>query len=115
MMQPPVNGYGPPPPPVEARRANQNPNVARIVLNVPEDARVYLQDQRMTLTGPVRRFVSPQLQNGRDYLYTIRVEVDRNGETLTRTTEARVRGGRQVSVAVGFDRNDPNRLVSSIR
>jgi uncharacterized protein (TIGR03000 family) len=119
----PYNGFGPPngvingAPPAEARRfyGQSQQNVARLDVRVPEEAKVYLQDQPMTLNGPVRRFVSPTLEPGRDYVYTIRIEVQRNGQTISETRQARVRAGQQVNVAAAFNRTDPNQLVTSIR
>ena len=40
--------------------------VAYMNVNVPADAKVYLQDQRMTLTGARRRFVTPEIEDGKE-------------------------------------------------
>jgi uncharacterized protein (TIGR03000 family) len=81
--------------------------VAYLNINVPEDAKVYLQDQLMTLTGTQRRFVTPQYLLGDERLYSVRVEVVRNGQTLSKTTQAIVAAGQEVAVSVGFDSPSP--------
>jgi uncharacterized protein (TIGR03000 family) len=111
----------PPPPPVEreARRYYNQPRpsnqVATIEVKVPANAKVYLQDQSMSLTGPVRRFVSPELEADRTYRYNVRVEVEHNGETISKTTQADVRAGQRVEVAVSFAEDKTDKLVSNVR
>jgi len=89
-------------------------NVAYLNINVPEDAKVYLQDQLMTLGGSQRRFVTPQIQAGNQHLYTVRVEVVRNGQTLSKTTQAAVTAGQEVAVSVGFDGQNQQELVATV-
>lgn len=87
-----------------------------VVVNVPEDAEVYLQGQKMTLTGAERRFVSPQLTNGKGYIYTVKVTVTRDGKTFEKTTEARITAGETVNVAVKLDdaKVDATELVAAV-
>ena len=94
-----------------ARRDNR---VARVVVKVPENAKVYLQDQPMSLTGKVRKFVSPRLDPQREYEYTVRVELEQDGQTLTETAKTRVKAGQRVEVSVDFAEDNPNQLVASI-
>ena len=113
-------GYGVRAPAYASTRSNRYYNsddtrVARVVVRVPADAKVYLQDQPMSLSGRVRRFVSPALRPGAEYNYTVRVEIERDGKTLSKTTDARVRAGQRVEVAVSFDNEDPTQLVSSVQ
>ncbi|MCA9116112.1 MAG: TIGR03000 domain-containing protein [Planctomycetaceae bacterium] len=88
---------------------------ATLVVKVPENARVYLQDQKMTLTGTTRRFYSPALDSSKSYVYTVRVEVDRDGRTITRETEATVTAGGNVEVSVDFAGPDAAELVADVR
>jgi uncharacterized protein (TIGR03000 family) len=89
-------------------------NTAYLTVNVPDDAKVYLQDQLMTLGGTQRRFVTPQLPAGSDHVYTLRVEVVRDGQTITKTTQAPVAVGQEVEVTVTLDQQNPKELVTSI-
>ena len=63
-------------------------DVAYLNVSVPADAKVYLQDQLMTLAGTQRRFVTPQIEAGTQHVYTVKVEVVRNGQTFSKTTQA---------------------------
>jgi len=69
-----------------------------LTLTVPADAIVYLCDQPMTITGPVREYAIPGLQPGHEYRYPVRVEVTRAGQLYRATSEPRIRAGQQMSL-----------------
>jgi uncharacterized protein (TIGR03000 family) len=87
--------------------------VAYLNVNVPADAKVYLQDKLMTIGGTDRRFVTPEIQAGVQYLYTVKVEIVRNGQTVSKTAQATVVAGQEVAVAVAFDAQNQQELVAS--
>jgi len=70
---------------------------------------VYLQNQRMTLAGAERRFVTPALDAG-SHRYTVRVEVVRQGQTVSKTTQVLVQPGQESQVAVSFDEPSPKNV-----
>ena len=88
--------------------------VAYLNVKVPGDAKVYLQDQLMTIPGTQRRFVTPAIQQGYQSNYTVKVEVVRNGQTITKTAQATVPAGQEVDVVVSFDGQNPKELVASV-
>ena len=88
--------------------------VAYLNVKVPEDAKVYLQDQLMTIPGTQRRFVTPAIRQGYQSNYTVKVEVVRNGQTITKTAQAAVSSGQEVDVVVSFDGQNPKELVTSV-
>jgi uncharacterized protein (TIGR03000 family) len=88
--------------------------VAYLNVSVPADAKVYLENKLMTLTGTDRRFVSPQLAAGSQHIYTVKVEIDRNGETITKTTEAAITAGQETAVTVKFDAKNDRALVATV-
>jgi uncharacterized protein (TIGR03000 family) len=88
--------------------------VAYLNVKVPGDAKVYLQDQLMTIPGTQRRFVTPAIQQGYQSNYTVKVEVVRNGQTITKTAQATVSAGQEVDVVVSFDGQNPKELVTSV-
>ncbi len=87
--------------------------VAYLNVNVPADAKVYLQDQLMTVGGTDRRFVTPQMEDGVQHVYTVKVEVVRNGQTVSKTAQATVAAGQEVGVAVAFDGQTQQDLVAA--
>jgi uncharacterized protein (TIGR03000 family) len=106
----PGSGYYMVSTPAEAPRSA----VAYLSLNVPADAKVYLQDQLMTLDGAQRRFVTPELAYGNQHVYTVKVEVVRDGQTITKTTEAQISAGQEIQVSVTPDGQNPKELVASV-
>jgi uncharacterized protein (TIGR03000 family) len=89
-------------------------HVAYLNVKVPAEAKVYLQGQQMTLTGTERRFVTPELAEGKQHSYTVKVEVVRDGRTFSKSTSATVRPGQEVEIAVSFDEQNPKELVASV-
>ena len=71
--------------------------MAYLNISVPADAKLYLQDQLMTVEGAQRRFVTPVIQAGETHLYTVKVEVVRDGKTLTKTAQTTVTPGQEAS------------------
>ena len=88
--------------------------VAYMNVNVPADAQVYLQDQRMTLTGARRRFVTPEIKDGKGLVYDLKVEIERDGRTVSKTTQAAVKAGQEVEVTVSFDEPEAGARVASV-
>ena len=74
--------------------------VAYLNINVPADAKLYLQDQLMTVEGAQRRFVTPLIQAGDEHLYTVKVEVVRDGKTITKTAQTTVSAGTEAVVTL---------------
>jgi uncharacterized protein (TIGR03000 family) len=70
-------------------------NTARIEIQVPSDAQVLIEGQKMTSTGESRRFVTPPLTPGRVYSYDIRVILKENGREVTTDRHITVRAGDQ--------------------
>jgi uncharacterized protein (TIGR03000 family) len=77
--------------------------VAYLNISVPADAKLYLQDQLMTVEGAQRRFVTPTIAAGETQLYSVKVEIVRDGKTLTKTAQTTVIPGQEAFVAVDFD------------
>jgi uncharacterized protein (TIGR03000 family) len=85
---------------------------AWLALKVPADAVVYLQNQRMTLTGTTRSFYSTPLPTGKEFLYTIKVEVNRGGKVVSTTSQVTVRADRNVQLT--FTEPKAGAMVASV-
>ncbi len=70
--------------------ATQNENACQIGLRVPADAQVWFNGQAMRQTGSQREFVSPPLQPGQEYTYTIRARWMQNGQPVDQTRNLQV-------------------------
>jgi uncharacterized protein (TIGR03000 family) len=62
-------------------------NVATMMAHVPENALAYFQDRLMESTGTERTYVSPPLNPGKTYTYTVRVDWVEEGKLVTQTHE----------------------------
>lgn len=71
-------------------------------LQVPQDAKVTINDYVTNSTGTLRRYVSRGLQPNAEYQFQIRAEVTRNGATIERTKVVRVRANETADVAFDF-------------
>jgi uncharacterized protein (TIGR03000 family) len=71
---------------------------ARITLFVPEDARVFINNEPTPNTSGVRSFYTPSLRSGVRNFYVVRMEVERNGQTFTENRRVDVAPGQNVNV-----------------
>jgi uncharacterized protein (TIGR03000 family) len=58
------------------------PAPATIIVSLPEDAALTVDDVATTSTGDSRTFVSPELQPGKDYHYNLKATVTRDGKQV---------------------------------
>ena len=72
-----------PPPKKEEKSASLNQ--ARLIVELPADAKLYVDDRLTKAISERRVFNSPQLEEGQTYYYILRAEVVRDGQTLSET------------------------------
>jgi uncharacterized protein (TIGR03000 family) len=68
-------------------------NRARLVVEVPADAKLFIDDQPMKSTTGTRVFNTPTLERDQTYYYELKVEVARDGVTHSETRKVLVRAG----------------------
>jgi uncharacterized protein (TIGR03000 family) len=69
---------------------------AKLTVEVPEDAKLYIDDQLMKTTSSRRVFNTPPLEPGQAYYYIVRVEFVRDGKTQSEEKRVIVRPGEDV-------------------
>lgn len=69
---------------------------ARLIVEVPADAKLYIDDQLMKTASDRRVFNTPTLDQGQAYYYILRAEITRDGKTYTDTKQVVVRSGAEV-------------------
>ncbi len=69
------------------------PSSCQIGLRVPEDADVFIEGVKSKQTGAVREFVSPPLQPGLIYQYTVRARWKEKGKPVEQSQQVTVRSG----------------------
>lgn len=71
---------------------------ARVVVRVPADARLWVDQVECPLSGTVRSFDTPNLDPQQSYSYTLRVAIERNGQTVQEARRVSLTPGQQVDV-----------------
>jgi uncharacterized protein (TIGR03000 family) len=66
---------------------------ATIVVNLPEDAKLTIDGEETASTSAERVFVSPTLESGKEYEYTLKAQVVREGKVQTATARVTIRPG----------------------
>lgn len=86
-------------------------NRARLEVIVPDpNAEIYVQDQRMSLTGSIRLFDSPDLEQGKTYTYTIKLKRNISGRATEEVRKVEVKAGSRV--VVDFNRPEISQMPS---
>jgi len=73
-------------------------------MDVPEDARVYVNGILTKTPGAHRQFISRGLASGYQYTYNVRAVVHRDGKELSDSQVVRVEAGETADLAFNFDR-----------
>ena len=82
-----------------AARADEARATIRVTL--PADATLTIDGQPTRSTSADRAFVTPPLEAGKDFYYTLRAGFARRGETLIVERRVAVRAGQETSVSLG--------------
>jgi uncharacterized protein (TIGR03000 family) len=64
-------------------RHHEDADTALMVAHLPEEARIWFDDEPTTQTGMLRRFVSPPLKSGKTYHFTVRVTWPEEGRWVS--------------------------------
>jgi uncharacterized protein (TIGR03000 family) len=78
----------------------RSPAPVTMVVRLPEDAKLFIDEQPTTSTSGTRVFVSPPLAPEEKYSYTLTAQVVRNGQTLRQTKQVPVRPGEMTNVVL---------------
>jgi len=71
---------------------------ATIVVTLPEDAKLAIDDNATTSTSGNRVFVTPSLPIGQEYHYTLKAEVMRDGKATTVEQTITVKAGEETRI-----------------
>lgn len=99
---PPAPG-GAAPLPAPAGTTSIGRDAALLSVHVPAEARVFVNELATRSTGSDRRYMSRGLAVGREYTYTVRAEVERDGKLLSETKVIKVQGGQASDVNFTFE------------
>ncbi|MHB1038042.1 MAG: TIGR03000 domain-containing protein [Pirellulales bacterium] len=71
-------------------------------VQVPEDAKIFINGLPTASTGIQRRYLSRNMEPGSRYTFEVRAEMVRDGKTLTETKVARLEAGQRAKMAFEF-------------
>ncbi len=77
--------------------------VALLSVNVPAEAKIFVNGNATTSTGTQRQYVSRGLEAGNRYAYEVKAEIVRDGQTITETKNVTLGPGEQASLAFNLD------------
>jgi uncharacterized protein (TIGR03000 family) len=106
--QPPAPGTGanpPAPAPMSGAmyRSLDGAQTALLSVNVPAEAKIFINGTATTSTGSERQYVSRGLSSGNRYDYEVRAEITRDGNTITETKNVTLTAGQQANVSFNFE------------
>jgi uncharacterized protein (TIGR03000 family) len=78
------------------------PAPATIIVSLPAEAKLLIDDAPTTSTSDIRVFASPELEQGKDFYYTLKGELSRDGRTFTTSLPVKVRAGEETRVQLEF-------------
>jgi uncharacterized protein (TIGR03000 family) len=89
------------PPPKEQKKEKKTEEEARaqVTIDVPADAKVYVDGQLMKSTSAKRAFRTPVLVPGQTYFYDVRVEIVRDGRTIVENQRVILNPGQAVTAS----------------
>lgn len=93
MVAPPANTTPPQGKPADAKPAG---GAAKLIIEVPATAKLFIDDLPMKGVDTTRKFTTPALEPGQTYYYNVRIEDTRDGQTVTETRKVLVRGGETI-------------------
>lgn len=95
---------------VHAAENAGTPNQARgplsCTIKLPEDAKLFIQDEFVPGEGRKRNFKSTPGRYGKDYVFNVRVEVVRDGVEVSMSQEVRLRAGQHSVVRFALGESD---------
>jgi len=74
------------------------PAPAKIVVSLPAEAKLSIDDHMTTSTSGTRVFASPSLEPGKEFFYTLKGELVRDGRTVSTSKTIAVRAGEEIQV-----------------
>jgi uncharacterized protein (TIGR03000 family) len=105
-MAPPAGAAPAAPAPAPGTTTSNTRADGLLSVNVPQDAKVFVNGQATTSTGESRQYVSRDLNSGFNYTYEVRAEVVRDGRTVEQVKKIDVRAGETANLAFDFAGSD---------
>jgi uncharacterized protein (TIGR03000 family) len=86
----------------EGKGESLAPAPATIIVSLPAEAKLTIDDAATKSTSATRVFASPTLETGKEYYYTLKAEITRDGKTVPVEKRVAVRAGEETRVTLEF-------------
>jgi uncharacterized protein (TIGR03000 family) len=94
----------------------ETPVNTKLTLNVPSEAQVFLAGNETSMTGSVREFATAKLAQGEQWPnYEVRVTLQVDGRTLTKSQSITLEGGQPQELSFQFDEPQVAELAEAAR
>ena len=74
------------------------PGQAAVVVELPADATLSIDGKRSKLTGSKRTILTPTLEEGKTYTYTVRIQAGQDGNRTVKVEKVSFKAGQVVKV-----------------
>lgn len=103
-----------PPPKKKNPDEVSNGSRAKVIVQLPADAKLFIDDHQMKATSATRAFQTPELEAGQVYYYVLRAEVVRDGQRKVETARVILRPGQVVRASFStLDATDTTTVQAS--
>jgi uncharacterized protein (TIGR03000 family) len=88
-----------PPPKTDGTKTSLSSDRARLIVELPPDAKLFVDDNPIPVNSGRRTFQTPALDRTQTYYYEVRAEVMRDGKPVSETKRVIVRAGEVVQAS----------------
>jgi uncharacterized protein (TIGR03000 family) len=88
-----------PEPKKKKKEGNGDDTRARLIVQLPADAKLFIDGNLMKSTSEKRTFITPVLRPEQTYFYDLRAEVVRDGRTVASTQRVILRPGQAIQAS----------------
>jgi uncharacterized protein (TIGR03000 family) len=92
-------GAEPVPAPKSTSALPNQASTAQLAIDLPTDAKLYVDDHAMKSASAHRVFTTPTLDSGKTYYYILRAEVVRDGKTVSQDRRVILRAGDRITAS----------------
>lgn len=85
-----------------------------LIVEVPAEAKIYVNDRLTSTPGAVREYVSRNLVRGYNYTYEVRAEMEVDGQTVSETKKIDLRAGQNLKLAFNLSPDAAEEVETSI-
>ena len=82
---------------LDAPKKQDDTTRAKVLIDVPAQAKLYIDDQPMSNKTGLRTFVTPPLQRGQSYFYDVKIVLTVDGQEKVQTQRVILRAGEVVA------------------